>query len=91
MKILSKGNRPESKRSFRYNRIFVENKNFCGGSMDLTDMNCYAGKRTSNHNRSNSAGNSSMGKGKMPYKQPTLSKWEVAGEAKAKPEFGIRR
>ena len=87
MKILSKGNRPESKSSFRYKRIFVGNKNFCGGSTDLTDAkNCYAGKRTSNHDRKNSSGDSSMGKGKMHYKQPTLSKWEVTGEA-----IGIRR
>ena len=85
MKILSKGNWPESKSSFRYKRIFVGNKNFCGGSTDLTDM------KNSNHDRKSSSGDSSMGKGKRPNKQPTLSKWEVTGEAKAKPEFGIRR
>ena len=62
-------NRPESKSSFRYRRIVVENKNFGEESRDWTDVrNCYAEKRTSNVDRKNSSGDSNIGESKMPYK-----------------------
>ena len=64
-------NRPESKSSFRYKRIVVEKKNFCGGSRDLTDAkNCYAGKRTSNVDRKNSSGDSSIGESSLTNSPP---------------------
>ena len=59
-------NRPESKSSFRYRRIVVENKNFGEESRDWTDVrNCYAEKRTSNGDKKNSSGDSGRQKAKQ--------------------------